>query len=601
MKNIKDIYLISAKYYNGSGLNNMKSNNGKVNRKFHRIWRDKKREMNMKKLVTITLIIMAMTFVFAVGVFADSPVTLTSAVTYAPEGYSAMVYAIDETGSAVGYVYTVNGEDSEMTESSEYKAPISFGVNEIYVTAYDGAGDVIGQSEPIEIIGNEYAALQTHKNYDFDSTKMTFRTNQGSVGDPASIVSKEVDLSEDALPENASHGKVAYLKSENPVGEGSARNADITDWGGRSAFKVPYANGKNTIIFDWDIMPIHLDKISNIITLRYNNDGNGIIPFKFTADETVVVSTAMDADYEYAHETPVFDAPAEKWLNMKIIIDEVSEHIILVADGTVYSSYAFDSAKTDKKKLNFETTCLSTYIMFAVEGGGMGGEGKRNEFYVDNIMLKSTYHLKRYEFDANAKKDSESFELTAFPLEGGSVVIEFSEDMAEISKEDIVYEVNGQVTDFDFVFDAENDTVTITPYGAFLGREKCRVSFPDIKTGVGAIAKGDTFIDFTVDFPLCAILSCEADSVVPGEYATFDVEVRNTPDDSKDGIVMIAIYKDGGLERVGTAPLLCEGQTEESCEVSCFIPEGYNSDDYEMIAYYVYQNSLYVIDYIGIE
>ena len=108
---------------------------------------------------------MAMTFVFAVGVFADSPVTLTSAVTYAPEGYSAMVYAIDETGSAVGYVYTVNGEDSEMTESSEYKAPISFGVNEIYVTAYDGAGDVIGQSEPIEIIGNEYAALQTHKNY----------------------------------------------------------------------------------------------------------------------------------------------------------------------------------------------------------------------------------------------------------------------------------------------------------------------------------------------------------------------------------------------------------------------------------------------------
>lgn len=158
-----------------------------------------------------------------------------------------------------------------------------------------------------------------------------------------------------------------------------------------------------------------------------------------------------------------------------------------------------------------------------------------------------------------------------------------------------------QEIDFDFVFDAENDTVTITPYGAFLGREKCRVSFPDIKTGVGAIAKGDTFIEFTVDFPLCAILSCEADSVVPGEYATFDVEVRNTPDDSKDGIVMIAIYKDGGLERVGTAPLLCEGQTEESCEVSCFIPEGYNSDDYEMIAYYVYQNSLYVIDYIGIE
>ncbi len=555
----------------------------------------------MKTILKVSILTLLMMLLICPASLASSPVTLETAVSYAPEGYAAMVYASDETGTATSYVYTVNGVDSEQTEETSFKASVVFGINEIYVTAYDADGDVIGVSDTIEIIGNEYASIQTHKLFDVDVVSPTFRTNQGTQGDVSTVVSEAFDLSGSSDPENASHGKVIHLKSENPVNVGGARNADISYYNERKTFDAVYKSGKNTMMYDMDIMPISVDKDSKILTVRYNNDSASTYPFIFKTDGTVQVATSVDSTYVSDTIVPVFDAPLEKWINMQIIMDGVCEQIILIADGVVYSSFGFDTASKENLKLNLEKTCQMSYIMFAVEAGGMGGEGKCNEFYVDNFAYKSTNHLIRYEFHSSAQKGDDSYELNAFPLDGASVVIEFSQDMEEILKEDVIFKVNGEEKDFDFSFDEGMDVIIITPIGEFLGRENCIVSFPKARTALGAMASGDDFVEFTVDFPPCAITKCETDSVVPGEYATFDVEVRNLLSDDKDGIIIVGLYKDGGLKRVGTTPAYCNGEDEKSGQVSVMIPEDYNEEDYDMIAYYVYQNSLYIIDFIEVE
>ena len=68
------------------------------------------REKIMKKILTLSFVILALVIALSVNVSAGSSgVTLDSAVTYAPLGTTAMVYATDNTGMATYFVYTTNG------------------------------------------------------------------------------------------------------------------------------------------------------------------------------------------------------------------------------------------------------------------------------------------------------------------------------------------------------------------------------------------------------------------------------------------------------------------------------------------------------------
>ena len=63
------------------------------------------------------------------------------------------------------------------------------------------------------------------------------------------------------------------------------------------------------MMFDFDIMPLSVDKDSRLLRTRYNNDSANSYPFIFKTDGTVQVATSVDETYVSNKITPVFDAP----------------------------------------------------------------------------------------------------------------------------------------------------------------------------------------------------------------------------------------------------------------------------------------------------
>ena len=546
----------------------------------------------MKKIVTIAILILVLTFAFAMNSMAESAVSLDTAVRYAFGGYEARVHVTDSTGEAVSYVYTVNGVDSEMTESAEYNAPIDFGVNELYVTAYDFSGNIIAVSDTIEITGNDYEKFSTLVNYDFDtvSATQTIYSYTPTAADKATITNEKLDI-------GGTHGKVAWMKSENWLNhEWSASRPELhtpdTNWFNKAA-------GKTAFIYELDVMPKQVGKEQGFGTFYYRNsasENKTFVPLTFTTDGKVRVVTSIGTSYSGAPEKPEFDAPADEWINFKFVMDSVNEEFIIMANGVVYSSFGFDSTENDANAFDFEKT--AAYCRFPIVLGSSGvPEDKPLEFYIDNIKYEATNYVNRYAVSASTvTADGESEGLGGFPLSGASVKLEFSEVMEEITKEDITFEVNGDAIGFDFSFDSDTNTVIITPSYIFIGRENCKISYANVRTEDGAPSQKEPFIEFCSALPPCAVSECVTESIVPGEFSDFTVTVKNSTTDDKDAMILLGLYRDGGLESVIAGELYCTAGVDSSADVKLYIPEDYADSEYKTVAYLMYKNSFFIID-----
>lgn len=545
----------------------------------------------MKKLATVSLIILVLTFAFAIGAMADSPISLTTVAKNAIGTYEAMVYANDSTNQAAYYVYTVNGVDSEPTNLPEYKAPIDYGVNEIYVTAYDSSDEVLGVSETIEIFGNDYGTFSKLVCYDFDNLSASYLvTGADGGGDKTKAKGSTTDLGGD-------HGKVAWLKSEND-GDNSWRawrvemhNPD-NNWFSKSG-------GKNIYLYELDVMSVQVGKDMSLGNFYYKNTADaeaGFIPFTYTTDGKLVIASSISATYSQAPSKPEADAPANEWINLKIIMDSVNEEIVLLVDDVVYSSFAFDSTDSNSGIFDFEKTAARCRYPLVIGRDGVP-TGKTLEFYADNVTYKASNYVKRYDYEVSTvSADGEVQGLDAFPLSGGSIKIEFSEDMGTPEKNQFTLEANGSPISFEFSYDSETSTALLTPSGAFIGRESCKVSFNDLKTAEGAPSLKATSIEFSVDLPPYAIAQCSAGAINPGENAQFTVTARNALEEDRNSMILLGLYKEGGLESVIAGEVNCPAGQDGECDVEIYIPEDYNDAEYKIVAYLMYKDSFFIID-----
>ncbi len=549
----------------------------------------------MKKLVTVSLLILVLTFAFATGTMADSGISIRTAVTHAAggEGCYAMVYVEDSTGASY-YVYTVDGVDYEPTALTQYKAPINYGANEIYVTAYDSSDEVIAVSDKIEIYGNDYDNIGIIKNYDFDTDSASFLMAGANGGGDKNSKDKVIGQKTDI---GGTNNNVAWMKSENDYIGWEAWRPELHvgdyNWFSRSG-------GKNTYVYEIDIMPIQVGKTVPLGVFYYQNSAateKSFQPITFTNNGTVKLATSLSTTYPGAPAMPEFDAPANEWISFKIIMDSVNEEIIIFANGVAYSSFGFDSTETDANIFDFAKTAQKCRFPIIVGQNGVPA-GQSLEFYIDNIRYGAANSIKRYAVSASTVMgDDETDGLDEFPLSGGKIKLEFSEEMGEIKKEDFILEVNGDAISFDLVFDADTNIAIITPLYTFIGREICKISYENVKTALGAPAQKTPSIEFGAALPPCAIARCTASEIIPGENMEFSVTVRNSTSDDKDAMVLIGLYKDGGLESVIASEALCPAGEDTDCSAELYIPEDYDTFGYKIVAYFMYKDSFFIIDF----
>ena len=280
---------------------------------------------------------------------------------------------------------------------------------------------------------------------------------------------------------------------------------------------------------------------------------------------------------------------------MQIVIDGVSEQVILIADGVVYSSFGFDST-SEANKLNFSKTGAYSRIPIVIGTGGVPS-GKPLEFYFDNLKYSAANHIARYSADV-AIFDKYGQQVTEFPYDGGSIELVFSENMGTVSKDNIKFMVNDVETDFDITYNNSTRTAVIVPNIKLVGREVCTVDYTLLTTlsGAGYIGKG--YFNFDVELPPCAVVYDNSPAIVPGEDAEFVITIKNDLSAAKDGALLVGIYKDGGLESVETKALYCGGNTSATANVTVAIPEDYNADEYEIVTFFMYKNSYSIIDFL---
>ncbi|MBR5508021.1 MAG: hypothetical protein IKV88_08250 [Clostridia bacterium] len=222
--------------------------------------------------------------------------------------------------------------------------------------------------------------------------------------------------------------------------------------------------------------------------------------------------------------------------------------------------------------------------------------GKYGTMYVDNLKLYTV----TTKYDVSVSKDDNgeiSDDLNNFPLSGGSLKFEFSEKMADITKEMFSFISNGIEKDFDFEYDTEENTVVITPSSPFKGREECVVSFDGVFTANGGENKGENFFEFTVTPPDYGIKSVNLPVFVPGENATVQITVNNRTSDDRSEMVLVGIYKDNKLLTVGAASAINPAGEEKTFDVNLSVHPDY-TEDCNVRVYIVKPGTLYGYDSI---
>lgn len=204
--------------------------------------------------------------------------------------------------------------------------------------------------------------------------------------------------------------------------------------------------------------------------------------------------------------------------------------------------------------------------------------GKTGTTYIDNCKLYTV----TTKYDVSVSKDDNgeiSDDLNNFPLSGGSLKFEFSEKMADITKEMFSFISNGIEKDFDFEYDTEENIVVITPTSPFKGREECVVSFDGVFTANGGGNKGKSSFEFNVISPEYGIASVEIPELVSGEDATVDVTICNRTDAKRDEMILVGIYKENKLLSVGCISTSNEIGEEKTYSVTLPVHDEYTSED----------------------
>ncbi|MBE7050867.1 MAG: hypothetical protein E7394_08945 [Ruminococcaceae bacterium] len=546
----------------------------------------------MKKILTVLLGALMLVMGLSLCASAADGFSIISAADHAIGESGVAIYISDIPEGTEKIVFTINGVDCEPTLESPYVATIGYGLNEIYATAYGMDDELYAVTNTIEIYGNDYTAYQSIANHDFDnlSASQTIYSYTPTAADKSTVTNQKIDIGGD-------HKNVAWMKTENWVNrEWSASRPELhtpdTNWFSK-------ATDKNTFVYEIDVMPIQVGKEQILGTFYYRNSGSEnktFSPITFTDNGKVRVATSITSGLAGAPAMPEFDAPANEWITFRIIMDSVNEKILIVANDVVYSSFGFDSVQNSANAFDFSKTAAYCRFPVVIGSGGVP-QNKPLEFYIDNIKYSASNCMKRYAvLSSTVTHDGESEGLDGFPLSGGKIKLEFSEEMAEIKKEDIVLEVNGDAISFDLAFDSDTNIAIITPLYTFIGREICKLSFENVKTAEGAPAQKTPSIEFTSALPPCAIAECTAGEIVPGENTEFSVTVRNTLPDDKDAMILLGLYKDGGLESVIARDAFCPTGEDTDFSTMLYIPEDYDTSGYKIVAYLVYKDSFYIID-----
>ncbi len=309
-------------------------------------------------------------------------------------------------------------------------------------------------------------------------------------------------------------------------------------------------------------------------------------------DNKEVVGVTVDTNGKLGIWPTVYENDTlspDTWYNVRFVFDfKGGTYDFLLNDDTVFSDRALPEGLNDAKYFN-----LPRFMNYSPDF--------YSTFYLDNIKLFSSANP--YTVSAHTVfGDSETEGLDSFPISGGKIKLSFSEEMREITKDNITFKVNDVDEDFDVEFDFEGKkAVTIIPKNEFFGREKCSLEINDALTYFGAGIFGEGVFEFDVTAPDYGIESFEISAVSPGEDAEASVIIKNHTGYEKRGLVIIALTDSRG-RMISKTSQVTESATAEnqSHTLDLKIPSDYNPDDFGITAYLTTIADFYELDSVTI-
>ena len=279
----------------------------------------------------------------------------------------------------------------------------------------------------------------------------------------------------------------------------------------------------------------------------------------------------------------------DTWYNIRFVFDlKNGKYSFFLNDDTVFSGRALPAGLNDIKFFN-----LPRFMGYSSDS--------YSTFYLDNIKLYSSANP--YTVSANTVfGDSETEGLESFPISGGKIRLDFSEEMRDITKDNIIFTVNDSEADFDVEFDSSSKkSVTIIPEKDFSGREKCSLEIKDALTLFGAGMFGDNIFEFEVAPPDYGISAFEISDIILGEESEINVTIKNDTGMSKQGLIIISLTDAMGrmVSKSSQVTESADGKTQ-SHTLDLKIPSDYNSDDFEITAYLTTTADFYELDSVTI-
>lgn len=274
----------------------------------------------------------------------------------------------------------------------------------------------------------------------------------------------------------------------------------------------------------------------------------------------------------------------DKWYTLKIIIDtnpEVRTAKFYIDDSlfaTTKYSEGFYIPRTYQMIYGFQN--IGDYCVY------------------DSLVQKVRYNKVLYDVTATSLSGEEENEIDNLPLKDGKIKLAFSQDIENPAKKDIKFLQNGEEIDFSLETDGKK-TILITPSAELSPRSNCRITFDTVVTKRGFGCNGETFVDFKTmpsDFHI-SYTSLARESLTPGEIALFDLSVRSTSGNSREGIVLIGIYKDNALYAYA-AKAVSAG--DDLTEVSLAVPECFD-ESCRLVAHIIDKTTGQLIDAFEVE
>ena len=525
----------------------------------------------MKKVLSVVLVFAMTMTMFVFSVSAETTITIDlkndSYSPYTLEGTEMIVTPGVDLDDGQKIEYYLNGEKTgESYTAEDFAFNSVYGTNEMQAKLV--SGDTVVATSNI-VTKTFYSLVKASTaNLRKDSLASWTATNWYARTQPTWVT---------FVDDPAGGGnKVTMVKAPDDTNKPSVYMFQITE----KAYDDFYESedtGEGIIKISYSIYAENYAGSLDMARLQFKSNGGTV-----SKHHAYVVASSSDGvlvNKSGENLTRSHTQPVNEWVDVNIVIDNETKKYDVTIDGVqVVTGRSFaDYLYTFQLPIHYDGDECATY-------------------YLKDLMIaqyRKPYTVTAYTVTDNGESDG----LDAFPLSGASVKLEFSENMAEIKKDYISFEVNGNAINFDFSFDESTDTAIITPAYTFIGREKCRLSLNENVMIEGAASSQGTYLmEFDVDLPPYAISKCVTGGIVSGEDAEFEVTVRNSTSDDKDAIVLIGLYKDGGLESVIASEALCPAGEDTDCSAELYIPEDYDTFGYKIVAYLMYKDSFFIID-----